>query len=101
VAPASNQYVIGRPFVQRAVMHLPNGKTFTVVAEHLDKAHPYIGRVTLDGQPLDRTWIGYRQIMAGGTLRFVMRATPDKQWATTAAARPYAMSAWMPAAAGR
>ncbi|HET6588210.1 MAG TPA: glycoside hydrolase family 92 protein, partial [Oleiagrimonas sp.] len=98
VAPASNQYVIGRPFVKRAVMHLPNGHTFTVVAEHLDKAHPYIGKVTLDGKPLDRTWIGYREIMAGGTLRFVMQAAPNRQWATAATARPYAMSPWQPRA---
>ncbi|HET6588175.1 MAG TPA: GH92 family glycosyl hydrolase [Oleiagrimonas sp.] len=98
VAPASNQYVIGRPFVKRAVMHLPNGQTFTVVAEHLDKAHPYIGKVTLDGKPLDRTWIGYREILAGGTLRFVMQAAPNRQWATAATARPYAMSPWQPRA---
>ncbi|HET7300439.1 MAG TPA: glycoside hydrolase family 92 protein, partial [Oleiagrimonas sp.] len=96
VAPASNQYVIGRPFVKRAVMHLPNGKTFTIVAEHLDKAHPYIGKVTLDGKPLERTWIGYHQIMAGGTLRFVMQAEPNRQWATSADSRPYAMSPWQP-----
>jgi putative alpha-1,2-mannosidase len=94
VAPASNQYVIGRPFVKRAVMHLPNGNTFTIVAEHLDKAHPYIGKVTLDGKPLERTWIGYHQIMAGGTLRFVMQAEPDRQWATSVDSRPYAMSPW-------
>lgn len=35
VAPASNQYVIGRPFVRRAVLHLPNGKTFTIIADGL------------------------------------------------------------------
>ena len=26
VAPGSNEYVLGRPFVDRAVLHLPNGK---------------------------------------------------------------------------
>src|SRR3546814_14490684 len=30
VTPGSNQYVIGRPFVRRAVLTLPNGKRFTV-----------------------------------------------------------------------
>ncbi|HET7267117.1 MAG TPA: GH92 family glycosyl hydrolase [Oleiagrimonas sp.] len=94
VAPASNQYVIGRPFVRCAVMHLPNGKTFTIIAEHLDKAHPYIGNVTLNGKPFNRTWIGYHQIMAGGTLRFVMQANPNRHWATDVSARPYAMSAY-------
>jgi predicted alpha-1,2-mannosidase len=92
VAPASNQYVIGRPFLRHAVLHLPNGKTFTISAEHLDKAHPYIGQVLLDGKPLTRTWIGYGDIVAGGTLHFVMQAQPNRQWGTRRAARPYSMS---------
>jgi putative alpha-1,2-mannosidase len=33
VAPGSNEYVIGRPFVERAVLNLPNGKRFTIRAE--------------------------------------------------------------------
>lgn len=92
VAPASNEYVIGRPFVERAAMNLPNGKRFTVVAEHLDDAHPYIGSVTLNGKPLLRSAIEHSQIMAGGELRFVMQATPNKTWATRFNERPYSMS---------
>ena len=43
VAPGSGEYVIGRPFVDRAVLNLPNGKRFTIVAEGLSKAKPYVG----------------------------------------------------------
>ena len=92
VAPASNEYVIGRPFVERAAMNLPNGKRFTVIADNLDDAHPYIGSVTLNGKPLLRSAIMHSDIMAGGELRFVMQATPNKTWATRAEARPYSMS---------
>ncbi|MGN6728725.1 MAG: GH92 family glycosyl hydrolase [Rhodanobacteraceae bacterium] len=94
VAPASNQYVIGRPFVRRAVLHLPNGKTFTIVADHLDDAHPYVGSVSLDGKPLQRVWIGHDEIMAGGELHFVMSAQPNRQWGIAPDARPYSMSAY-------
>ena len=94
VAPASNQYVIGRPFVRRAVLHLPNGKTFTILADHLDDAHPYVGSVSLDGKPLERVWIGHDEIMAGGELHFVMAAQPNKQWGTQPRDRPYSMSAY-------
>jgi len=37
VAPGSNEYVIGRPFVSRATLHLPNGKEFRIVAENLGR----------------------------------------------------------------
>jgi len=94
VAPASNQYVIGRPFVRRAVLHLPNGKTFTIVADHLDDAHPYVGSVSLNGKPLQRVWIGHDEIMAGGELHFTMAAQPNRQWGTQPQDRPYAMSAY-------
>ena len=54
VAPASNEYVIGRLLLNRAVMHLPNGKTFTITTDGLGENHPYIGSITLDGKPLPR-----------------------------------------------
>jgi predicted alpha-1,2-mannosidase len=92
VAPASNEYVIGRPFVERAALNLPNGKRFTVVAEHLDDAHPYVGAVSLNGKPLARSAISHAAIMAGGELRFTMQATPNTAWATQSDARPYSMS---------
>lgn len=92
VAPASNEYVIGRPFLNRAAMNLPNGKRFSIRADHLDEGHTYIGRVTLNGKPLDRSFIRHEEIMAGGELHFIMQAEPNKAWATGADARPYSMS---------
>jgi predicted alpha-1,2-mannosidase len=94
VAPASNQYVIGRPFVERAGINLPNGKRFTVVAEHLDDAHPYIGSVALNGKPLERVYIRHEEIEAGGELRFVMQDKPNKAWGAAAEARPFSMSTY-------
>ena len=92
VTPASNQYVIGRPCVQRAVLHLPDGKAFTVTASPMDAAHPYIGKVSLNGKPLQRTWLWHQELTAGGELHFDMQAAPNRKWATTPAARPYAMT---------
>ncbi|WP_407067630.1 GH92 family glycosyl hydrolase [Marilutibacter alkalisoli] len=92
VAPASNEYVIGRPFLPEATLNLPNGKRFSIVTEGLDAGHGYIGAVTLNGKPLQRSFIRHEEIMAGGKLRFVMQATPDTDWATAPELRPYSMS---------
>jgi len=94
VAPASNQYVIGRPFVRRAVMRLPNGKTFTITVDGLGKDHPYVGSVALDGKPLARDYLTYDEIARGGTLHFKMQAQPNKTWATRAAGQPYSQTAY-------
>lgn len=92
VAPGSNQYVIGRPFVNRAVLNLPGGERFTIVADNLSDANRYVGKVTLNGRPLDRSYLRHEEIVAGGELRFTMQAEPNRQWATSRAARPYSMS---------
>ncbi|MEB1527619.1 GH92 family glycosyl hydrolase [Xanthomonas sp. WHRI 7945] len=93
VAPASNQYIIGRPFLPHATLALPNGKRFSVVAEGLDDAHPYIGSVTLNGRPLDRAFLRHEEIMAGGELRFTLQAEPNTAWAAgEGAQRAYSMS---------
>ncbi|RZJ79997.1 MAG: glycoside hydrolase family 92 protein, partial [Brevundimonas sp.] len=94
VTPASGQYVIGRPFVERATLNLPNGNRFTISTEGLSDAHLYVQSVTLNGRPLNRTWIGHDEIQGGGELHFVMGAEPNLLWGTTAAERPYAMSAY-------
>lgn len=92
VAPGSNQYVIGRPFLPRATLNLPSGRRFAIVADGLDDAHGYIGSASLNGKPLDRAWLTHEEIMAGGELRFTMQAEPNKAWATDPARRPYSMS---------
>ncbi|MGV3769869.1 MAG: GH92 family glycosyl hydrolase [Sphingobium phenoxybenzoativorans] len=94
VAPGTGEYVIGRPFVERAEMTLPGGKRFTVVAEGLSDANRYIGSVTLNGKPLDRVYIKDSEIRAGGELRFTMAAVPNKLWATGVNARPYSMTGY-------
>ena len=92
VAPGTGEYVIGRPFVDRAALTVPGGKTFTMVADGLTPANAYVGRVTLNGKPLAKSVVTHAQILAGGELRFVMQAKPNVKWATSKAARPYSMT---------
>lgn len=92
VAPGSNEYIIGRPFLPRATLNLPNGKRFTVIADGLDASHPYIGTATLNGKPLDRAFLRHEELMAGGELRFTMQAQPDREWGTHPSRQPYSMS---------
>jgi predicted alpha-1,2-mannosidase len=92
VTPGSLEYVIGRPFVDRAVLALPGGKRLTIIAEGLDPAHPYVGGVTLDRKPVTKAYLRHDQILAGGELRFRMQATPNKRWASAPSERPFSTS---------
>jgi predicted alpha-1,2-mannosidase len=92
VAPASNEYVLGRPFADEVALNLPSGKRFRIVAEKLSDANRYVASVSLNGRPLKRSVVRHEEIMAGGVLRFVMGPTPNKDWATAPEARPYSMT---------
>ena len=92
VAPGSNEYVIGRPFLDRAALNLPNGKQFIVVAEGLSPANRYVVSVSLNGRALERSVLKDSEIRAGGELHFVMGPVANKRWATAATARPFSMS---------
>ena len=92
VTPASNEYIIGRPFLKRVTLHLPNGRRFTVTAQPLDDAHPFVAGVTLNGKALGRVFLRHADIMAGGELAFTMQAGPNRAWPGPQALPPYSMS---------
>ena len=86
VCPGSDQYVIGYPLFDKVVMHLENGKTLTVTKD-CDK--PYIQAATLNGRPLQRTYILYKEIAGGGELSFSMGDQPNRSWGWGATSEPY------------
>jgi predicted alpha-1,2-mannosidase len=92
VAPGSNEYVIGRPFVDSATIHLPNGKTLTIVAENLSDANAFVKSVALNGKPITRTFVRHEELMQGGELRFIMSPKSDATWSTQELEKPYSMT---------
>ncbi len=92
VAPGSGEYIIGRPFLPKASLHLPNGNTFTITTDGLEQGHGYIGAVTLNGKPLQRAFLRHAEILAGGELHFTLQAAPNQAWPGQGAQAPYSMS---------
>ncbi len=78
--PASATYEIGRPIFDRTTINLPNGNTFTVIAEQVSEANMYIQSATLNGEVFNRTTISHEEILQGGKLKFVMGPEPNKNW---------------------
>ena len=72
VCPISGEYVFGAPQLNEAVLHLPNGKTFSIRVNDLSDENKYVKAIRLDGQPIDYTSIKYNDIMKGGVLEYDM-----------------------------
>ena len=73
VNPVSGEYVFGAPQMPKFVLHLQDGKTFTVLAEGLSKEHKYVENITLNGEPYTKNYITHEDIMKGGTLVYKMK----------------------------
>ena len=53
-------------------MHLPNGKTFTIVAKNVSKDNKYIKSVTFNGKAYNQWYISHQELLNGGELVFEM-----------------------------
>ena len=85
--PAGGKYIIGSPLFSEAKINVGDGKTFTVKALNNSDVNIYIQSATLNGKRYDKSYIDYRDIIAGGTLELVMGNKPSK-WGTNKKARP-------------
>ncbi|MDO5447289.1 MAG: glycoside hydrolase family 92 protein, partial [Prevotellaceae bacterium] len=75
--PGETRTEITSPVFNRIVMQLPaTGKTFTVIAENNSDENIYIQSATLNGKKLNRCWLDFSEIVAGGELKLVMGSKP-------------------------
>ncbi|MFT3902532.1 MAG: GH92 family glycosyl hydrolase [Niabella sp.] len=76
VEPVSGEYIIGAPQVKSVTLHLPGGKRFRIKASDLSAKNKYIKSVTMNKRPIAGFSITHKDIMQGGTLKFVMKDKP-------------------------
>ena len=88
VNPANGIFVFGTPLVRKAILQVGEGRRFTMVAVNFGEKHIYIQRATLDGLPYRKSYIDYRQIKAGSTLRFYLGDKPNPLFGAAPADRP-------------
>ncbi|MDB5030571.1 GH92 family glycosyl hydrolase [Mucilaginibacter sp.] len=75
VAPGSDQYAIGSPAVDGAVIQLAGGKTFTIHVNNQSARNVYVQKIVLNGKPLNTLFLKHADIMKGGEITFYMAAT--------------------------
>jgi predicted alpha-1,2-mannosidase len=79
LCPASDYYVIGAPQIPQAVMHLSNGKSFSMKAEGLSDENIYVQTVRVNGRNWNSPFLPYRELKNGGSIVFTMGPQPS-QW---------------------
>jgi predicted alpha-1,2-mannosidase len=83
VCPGTPSYSIGSPLFSRTVIHLENGRRFTIAAPNNSDERIYVRSVRLDGHPQTGWSFSHSDILRGATLTFEMGAPaqmpPEKE----------------------
>lgn len=77
VEPAGGRFIFGSPLIDEAVIEVGDGNKFTIKAINNSDVNMYIQSVTLNGKPYTKSYIDYKDIVAGGTLEFKMGDKPS------------------------
>ena len=92
VCPGSDQYVFGAPYLEGATIALPNGNTLEVKASGVSDKNRYVKKVLLRGKEYSKMFITHEDLLAGGTLEFVMASSPNKSRGRKVTDKPYSMT---------
>ncbi|MCX6197986.1 MAG: GH92 family glycosyl hydrolase [Bacteroidetes bacterium] len=83
VCPGSDHYAIGSAVLDKATIHLENGKSFTVTANANQKENVYISSAKLNGANYTKSYLLYDDLKNGGTLHLEMSGEPNKNWGSS------------------
>ncbi|MES2810732.1 MAG: GH92 family glycosyl hydrolase [Bacteroidota bacterium] len=79
--PGNPRYELFSPtFNKVSIRAGATGKVLTITAKNNSARNIYIQSAKLNGKPYNRCYIMHQQVLAGGTLEYVMGSEPNKKW---------------------
>jgi putative alpha-1,2-mannosidase len=90
--PGRPIFDIGSPIFEKTIINVGEGKKFIIEAKNVSAQNKYIQSATLNGNPLNKTWIYNADIVKGGKLVFRMGPRPNKNWGSSPDAAAPSMS---------
>lgn len=92
VCPVSDDYALGSPLFNKAIIHLENGKSVTLDAPSNSPKNRYIGSMKVNGNEYDKNYVTFPMLMNGASITFDMTPTPNTSRGTTSESAPYSFS---------
>jgi predicted alpha-1,2-mannosidase len=92
VDPSSPDYILSSPVFNQSMIHMGNGRDFTIIARNNSAKNIYVQSATLNGQVWNKPWFSNADIANGGSLVLNMGPTPNKNWGSAPNAAPPSMS---------
>jgi predicted alpha-1,2-mannosidase len=92
VCPGTDEYVLGSPLFDKAMIALDNGRKFVIAAENNATPNVYIQSADLNGREYPRSFLRHSDIIEGGELQMVMDRKPNTGRGVSITDRPYSVS---------
>lgn len=89
VNPMNGKFVLGSPVMDEAILAVGNNKIFGIQVKDNSSANKYIQKVLLNNKSYTKSYIPYKDIMAGGSMIIEMGGTPSATWGIKKDDRPY------------
>ena len=90
--PSDGVFVFGSPRFDKMTVKVRGNNTLMIEAENNSKENIYIQEVYFNGKPYEKSYITYDELIAGGTLKFVMGPKPNKNFGAAKENRPQAVN---------
>ncbi|RQP17966.1 MAG: glycoside hydrolase family 92 protein [Parapedobacter sp.] len=85
--PGNTRYEITSPLFDEVEFaldpHYFSGKSFKIKAHDNSSENTYIQKALLNGQPYNKCYIDFQDMVSGGTLELFMGPQPNKDWGRT------------------
>ena len=80
IAPGQQQFLIGSPQFDKAVISLENGKKFTILnpGASISRTNNYLEGMNLNGEPYNKLYLNYDDIENGSKFEFFVGQLPNK-----------------------
>ena len=92
VAPGSDQYVLGAPYLPYMRVHLENGNVVEIKAPSVSDKNRYVKSVRINGKPYSKLYITHRQLTDGCIIEFIMDSKPNRKRGLAPTDKPYSLS---------
>ena len=92
VAPGTDQYVLGAPYLPYMKVTLENGHTVEIKAPKISDKNRYVQRVRINGQPYSKLYITHSQLTEECTIEFDMGPKPNMKRGLASSDKPYSLS---------
>ena len=93
VCPGSDQYVLGSPLFEKAVVHYEDGRRTVIAAAGNGPGRCYVKSLKINGRDSSKNYLTHETLSNGAKIDFRMSAEPNRKRGVGPQDRPYSFSA--------